>query len=257
MKKVSLKIAFILLLMISITSFIGKDIVVQTFSQEILGKKISGYFLDQMINELPIEESSKIEQNIRNHKETKKITSKFIQTIIDNRINQKETKFEIEEEIDWLIAENVTKLIEPQKLKEIRSYVIEQVTNIEKRLEENLLESMGEHYEIILKIYNIFTNIYFKSITILLELIIGISLLVLEKYRVWKTLKNCSFVLTIWLLGIFILIKLMEHFIDQNLAGGWLIHLDALIGWIIIGMILSILLMLIEKKINLKIYSKE
>lgn len=259
MKKTFLKIVVVILFMIITMSFIVEDMVVQTFSQEILAKKIAGYFLDQIINEVPTEQLGKIEQNIRNSKRTKKITSKFIKTIINNCMKQKETKLEIEEEIDWIIAEEITKEASPQKLKEIKLYVIEQITNTEKRLEDNLLESFGEYYFIILKTYDIVTNIYFRIISILLGIIIGIHLVLLEKHKVWKTLKICSFALTIGSLSIFIILKLMSNFIDQNLAGGWLeiIHMDSLIGLIMIEIIFSILCMIVESKVNLKIYSKE
>ena len=68
MKKCT-KIIFSILLTISLIlvtmSFIGENIVVKTFSQEILSKKISGYFLDEIVYDVDIEELGKIEDNIR------------------------------------------------------------------------------------------------------------------------------------------------------------------------------------------------
>ena len=71
MKKCT-KIIFSILLTISLIlvtmSFIGENIVVKTFSQEILSKKISGYFLDEIVYDVDIEELGKIEDNIRGRK---------------------------------------------------------------------------------------------------------------------------------------------------------------------------------------------
>lgn len=56
------------------------------------------------------------------------------------------------------------------------------------------------------------------------------------------------------MLVLFVLIKLLSNFIDQRLAGGWLqqINTNPLIISIVIGSIISILLILINKAINLK-----
>ena len=85
-------------------SFIIENIVVKTFSQEILSKKISGYFLDEIIYDVDTNTLEKIEYNIRNSKHTSKITSKFIQTITKNVAYNENINFDISKEIDLLIS---------------------------------------------------------------------------------------------------------------------------------------------------------
>ena len=75
-----LTVSFLLITM----SFILENTVVKTFSQEILSKKVSGYFLDEVIYDVDIDHLQKIEDNIRNSRYTDKITAKFIQTIVEN-----------------------------------------------------------------------------------------------------------------------------------------------------------------------------
>ena len=97
MKKCT-KIIFSILLTISLIlvtmSFIGENIVVKTFSQEILSKKISGYFLDEIVYDVDIEELGKIEDNVRASKYTDRITSKFIRVIVENVGNSDDIKFD-------------------------------------------------------------------------------------------------------------------------------------------------------------------
>lgn len=69
-----LTVSFLLITM----SFILENTVVKTFSQEILSKKVSGYFLDEVIYDVDIDHLQKIEDNIRNSRYTDKITAKFI-----------------------------------------------------------------------------------------------------------------------------------------------------------------------------------
>ena len=65
-----LTISFLLITM----SFILENTVVKTFSQEILSKKVSGYFLDEIIYDMDIDQLQRIEDNIRNSRYTDKIT---------------------------------------------------------------------------------------------------------------------------------------------------------------------------------------
>lgn len=70
--KIVLKILLFLFLVTIIMSFASENIVVNTFSQEILSKKVSGYLLDEIVYDVNINELELIEDNIRNSKSTKK-----------------------------------------------------------------------------------------------------------------------------------------------------------------------------------------
>ena len=84
--KIVLKILLLLCLIVLSMSFVIKHIVINTFSQEILSKKVSGYLLDEIVYDVDINELGKIEDDIRNSKTTKKITAKFIETVVENVI---------------------------------------------------------------------------------------------------------------------------------------------------------------------------
>lgn len=88
-----LTVSFLLITM----SFILENTVVKTFSQEILSKKVSGYFLDEVIYDVDIDHLQKIEDNIRNSRYTDKIIAKFIQTIVENVGYDKDVEFDVSE----------------------------------------------------------------------------------------------------------------------------------------------------------------
>lgn len=247
--KMSLKILLVLFSITIIISFVVENIVVTTFSQEILSKKVSGYLLDEIIYDTDINNLESIEKNIRNSNATKKITSEFINTLIQNIINDKNEKININNEVDILIDKYMPKDASDDKLKNMKINVIKQITDTEKRLQDNLLPGFGDNYLIILKIYDIITNIYFRIIISILLVVNIVILYLLEKYRILKTMKNISIIITSIMLLTLLLIKILSNSIDQRLAGGWLqnINVNALIITVIISILVSILLILIDK----------
>lgn len=249
-----LKILLFLLLLTIIISFVIENMVVNTFSQEILSKKISGYLLDEIIYDVDINKLELIEQNIRNSSSTKNITSEFINTLIKNILNNEDKKINIEKDVDILISKYMSNQIPNEKLKSIKEDVIEEMTNTEQNLQNNLLYSFEDNYIIILTIYDIITNIYFRLIITVLCIINLVILCWLEKYAILKSIRNISIILTIALMIILIIIKLLSNFIAQKLAGGWLqdINVNALIISIVIFAIISVLLILINKNIKVK-----
>ncbi len=249
-----LKILLFLLLVTIIISFVIENMVVNTFSQEILSKKISGYLLDEIIYDVDINKLELIEQNIRKSSSAKNITSEFINTLIKNILNNEDKKINIEKDVDILISKYMSNQIPNEKLKSIKEDVIEEMTNTEQNLQNNLLYSFGDNYIIILTIYDIITNIYFRLIITVLCIINLVILCWLEKYEILKSIRNISIILTIVLIIILIIIKLLSNFIDQKLAGGWLqdINVNALIISIVIFAIISVLLILINKNIKVK-----
>lgn len=253
--KVILKILLIVLLIAEIMSFIIENMVIKTFSQEILSKKVSGYFLDEIIYDVNVDELSKIENNIRSSKHMEKITSEFINVTIKNIVYNKNETIDITNEIDSLIAKNISNKISKEKSANIKDYITEKTTDIQKKLEDNLLDSFGNEYLNVLKTYNIFTNIYFRIIILLLLIIDITFLVILEKFKVLNFIKIATLIVAIFSLVIFILIKFMSNIIDQNLAGGFLqsINASSLIIGIIIELIIYFILNIIDKKLKVKI----
>ena len=147
--KVILTILLTVSLILITMSFIIENTVIKTFSQEILSKKISSYFLDEIVYDVDINNLERIENNIRNSQYTDKITSKFIQTIVKNIGYNENIKFDISKEIDSLILENMPN---NEKVNSTKEYMNKNIVNIEKNLEENLIDSFGNYYLPILKL---------------------------------------------------------------------------------------------------------
>lgn len=250
--KIVLKILLLFCFIAMSMSFAIKHIVIDTFSQEILSKKVSGYLLDEIVYDVDINELGKIEDNIRNSKTTKKITAKFIETVVENVIGNKKIKMDIENEVDILIKDYMPKDTSGEKLQNMKKNTIKQITRIESGLQDGLMEDSENTYLTIFKIYNLLTNIYFRIIILIITVILTIILIVLEKSRALKSIRNVSLITTVFLIVMFIIIKLMTDFIDQKFAGGWLqeINIDSLIISIILGVIISSSLFLIYKHIN-------
>ena len=250
--KIVLKILLLLCFIVMSMSFVIKHIVIDTFSQEILSKKVSGYLLDEIVYDVDIDELGKIEDNIRNSKTTKKITAKFIETVVENVIGNKKIKMDIENEVDTLIKDYMPKETSEEKLQNMRKNTIKQITRIENGLQDGLMEDSENTYLMIFKIYNLLTNIYFRISILIVTVILEIVLIGLEKFRALKSIRNVSLITTVFMIMIFILIKLMTDFIDQKFAGGWLqeINTESLTISIILGVIISSLLFLIYKHIN-------
>ena len=93
---------------------------------------------------------------------------------------------------------------------------------------------------------------YFRIIILIVTVILTLVLIVLEKIRALKSIRNVSLITTVFLIVMFIIIKLMTDVIDQKFAGGWLqeINIDSLTISIILGVIISSSLFLIYKHIN-------
>lgn len=250
--KILLSILLTLGLILITMSFIIENIVVKTFSQEILSKKISGYFLDEIIYDVDTNTLEKIEYNIRNSKHTSKITSKFIQTITKNVAYNENIKFDISKEMDLLISENMPRNLYNEKVNSAKEYLNEKIVNTEKTLEENLVYSFGDYYITILKLYNILTNTYFRIVMLLTFIISIIGLVMMEKYKSLKAIQISSLITAIITGIVFVAIKLLSNFIDQRLVGGWLsnINLRLMITFIIIEFIISLVLFIVIKKLK-------
>ena len=250
--KILLSILLTLGLILITMSSIIENIVVKTFSQEILSKKISGYFLDEIIYDVDTNTLEKIEYNIRNSKHTSKITSKFIQTITKNVAYNENINFDVSKEIDLLISENMPKNLYNEKVNSIKEYLNKKIVNTEKTLEENLVYSFGDYYITILKLYNILTNTHFRIVMLLTIIISIIGLVMMEKYKSLKAIQISSLITAIITGIVFVAIKLLSNCIDQRLTGGWLsnINLRLMITFIIIEFIISLVLFIVIKKLK-------
>lgn len=252
--KITLKIFLFLFLITLIMSFIGERIVVDTFSQEILSKKISGYVLDEIIHDIDINEIKKIDYDIVNNKLMKEITSKFIYTITENIIYNKNINFDIKNEVDNLISQTMFNYFSNEKIQEIKTYVIEKLVGVQENLQDSLLSSFSDKYLIVLRLFNYGTNFYFRLVIFILFFINIVILCFIEKIKVINSFKIINLLVLIFMLFGFIGIKLLSNLIDQKLAGGWLqdINMKSLIIGIIVVAIICVLFFLLDRVIKLK-----
>ena len=252
--KITLKIFLFLFLITLIMSFIGERIVVDTFSQEILSKKISGYVLDEIIYDVDINEIKKIDYDIVNNKLMKEITSKFIYTITENIIYNKNINFDIKNEVDNLISQTMFNYFSNEKIQEIKTYVIEKLVGVQENLQDSLLSSFSDKYLIVLRLFNYGTNFYFRLVIFILFFINIVILCFIEKIKVINSFKIINLLVLIFMLFGFIRIKLLSNLIDQKLAGGWLqdINMKSLIIGIIVVAIICVLFFLLDRVIKLK-----
>lgn len=252
--KITLKIFLFLFLITLIMSFIGERIVVDTFSQEILSKKISGYVLDEIIYDVDINEIKKIDYDIVNNKLMKEITSKFIYTITENIIYNKNINFDIKNEVDNLISQTMFNYFSNEKIQEIKTYVIEKLVGVQENLQDSLLSSFSDKYLIVLRLFNYGTNFYFRLVIFILLFINIVILCFIEKIKVINSFKIINLLVLIFMLFGFIGIKLLSNLIDQKLAGGWLkdINMKSLIIGIIVVAIICVLFFLLDRVIKLK-----
>ena len=252
--KITLKIFLFLFLITLIMSFIGERIVVDTFSQEILSKKISGYVLDEIIYDVDINEIKKIDYDIVNNKLMKEITSKFIYTITENIIYNKNINFDIKNEVDNLISQTMFNYFSNEKIQEIKTYVIEKLVGVQENLQDSLLSSFSDKYLIVLRLFNYGTNFYFRLVIFILFFINIVILCFIEKIKVINSFKIINLLVLIFMLFGFIGIKLLSNLIDQKLAGGWLqdINMKYLIIGIIVVAIICVLFFLLDRVIKLK-----
>lgn len=248
--KIILSIIFGISLALITLSYIFESTVTKTFSQEILSKKISGYFLDEIIYDVDINELEKIENNIRISKYTNKISIKTIQTIVKNLGYNENLKLDISKEIDSLILENMPKELYNEKAQSTKVNLTKNLTNIEEKLERSVIELFGKQYATILKTYNVLTSINLRIAMMLTSVISIIVLVILERTKVLKIIQiNIIIIMTFTIIA-FVIIKKLSNFIDQRLAGGWLseINLQLMIIFIIIEFIISLVLFIIRKK---------
>ena len=252
--KITLKIFLFLFLITLIMSFVGKRIVVDTFSQEILSKKISVYVLDEIIHDIDINEIKKIDYDIVNNKLIKEITSKFIYTVTENVIYNKNINLDIKNEVDNLISQNMYNYFSDEKIQEIKTYVVEKIVSIQENLQGSLLSSFSDKYLIVLQLFNYGTNFYFRLVIFILFFINAVILCFIEKIKVIKSFKIINLLVLLFMLVILVCIKMLSNLIDQKMSGGWLqdINIDALIIGIVVVSIICVLFFLLDRVIKLK-----
>ena len=244
--KIILKILLPIFLLLITMSFIIENIAVKTISDDILVEEVSGYMLDEIIDEVDNDNLSEIAEKIENSPYMEEITEKYLDVL-----SGKSENINIEEEINQILDEDLKGEI-PENIKEdVRSYVSEKSEEVENKLE---MGTEGDSVTKILNIYGKITSFEFRVTLIILCLLDVILLVVLEKQNVLKTIGITMFIVAIISILVLIIINILSTYIKQRLSGGWIdnINLNSLIGCIIAEVIIGFILLIITRVLNKK-----
>ena len=225
--KIIFKILLPIFLFIITMSFVIENVAVKTISNDILKRRISGYMLDEIINEVDDDTFYEIAEKIEGSPYMEEITGKYL-----DALTGKSENIDITEEINQILEQEDLQNEIPEDIKDdIRSYVSEKSEEIEDRLEMGVEGTATE----VLNIYGQFTRFEFRITLIILCLLDIIGLILLEKQQVLKTIQISMFVTAIISIIAFIGIRVLSTYIEQYLSGGWIdnINLNILIGCII------------------------
>lgn len=238
--KIILKIVLPILLFIITMSFVIENVAVKTISKDILTKRVSGYMLDEIINEVDNDTLYEIAGKIENSPYMEEITGKYIDILTGKSEN-----IDITEEINQILEEDLQNEIPENVKSNIKSYVSEKSEEIENRLEIGIEGTTTQ----VLNIYGQFTSFEFRITCIILCLLDIIGLIVLEKQQVLKTIQISMFITAIISMIAFIGFKILSTYIEQDLSGGWIdnINLNMLVGCIIVEVILGFIVLIIRK----------
>lgn len=249
--KIILKILLPILLILITMSFSVESTIVKTISDDIMAKRVSGYILDEIIDDYNVDELGEIQDNIRSSKYIEKITSKYIDLVLDI-VENKNSKIDIAKEINLIIENILPEDITQSQEVAIYANLQNQSLYIADVLESNIPSNYGSVFIFILKVYDIFTNIIFRIITIVLLLIDILLLVILEKYKSLKSFEIGTIITAIFSIIILITIKLSSRFIEQRLSGGWIdnININLLLYFTIAEIIISIILYITRKQLN-------
>ena len=244
--KIILKILLPIFLLLITMSFILENMAVETISDDILVKEVSGYMLDEIIDEVDNDNLFEIAEKIENSPYMEEITEKYLDVL-----SGKSENINIEEEINQILDEDLKGEI-PENIKEdVRSYVSEKSEEVENKLE---MGTEGDSVTKILNIYGKITSFEFRITLIIICLLDVIILVVLEKQNVLKTIGITMFIVAIIFILVLIIINILSPYIKQRLSGGWIdnINLNSLIGCIITEVIIGFILLIITKVLNMK-----
>ena len=244
--KIILKILLPIFLLLITMSFIIENMAVKTISDDILVEEVSGYMLDEIINEVDNDNLSKIAEKIENSPYMEEITEKYLDVL-----SGKSEKINIEEEINQILGEDLKGEIPENIKQDVKSYVNEKSEEVENKLE---MGTEGDSVTKILNIYGKITSFEFRITLIIICLLDVIILVVLEKQNVLKTIGITMFIVAIISILVLIIINILSTYIKQRLSGGWIdnINLNSLIGCIIAEVIIGFILLIITKVLNMK-----
>ena len=215
--KIILKIVLPILLFIITMSFVIENVAVKTISKDILTKRVSGYMLDEIINEVDNDTLYEIAGKIENSPYMEEITGKYIDILTGKSEN-----IDITEEINQILEEDLQNEIPENVKSNIKSYVSEKSEEIENRLEIGIEGTTTQ----VLNIYGQFTSFEFRITCIILCLLDIIGLIVLEKQQVLKTIQISMFITAIISMIVFIGFKILSTYIEQDLSGGWIDNIN-------------------------------
>ena len=237
-----LKIFLTILFIIITMSFAVENIITKTIAENLVAKKISGYILDEVIYNFDIDTLGKIEDKVRNSKYIQEITAKYLDILISNCINNENKEFNINNEINKILDKELDEYLSPEKKKEIMNYVGKQGTRISEILQKNVSDGFDTYnFRGYFETYNVITSPVTRILILIFITADIVLLIILEKKKALKAIKNSLIIIAIITAICAILIKLGTRFIGQHYTGGWIdnININILIYLFIAEIIIS------------------
>lgn len=255
--KVLLKMIITLILITITISYSAEDIVKSTVASEVMSKKISGYVLDDIINEFDLNKLGNIEDKIRNSKYTKKISEKYVDIFVNNILYKKNEKLNISDEINLLIEKELGNELSDEKKAIIQENLETQSEKLEKRIENSVPNGFTNYnFKGALKLYDIVVSKALRNSLFALLFINILLLVILDNKESIKSIGNISLVTCFLSVALFGLIKMCSNYINQHFAGGWFgeINADVLLKFIAVYFVFGTIMLIIHKTIK---YFKE
>lgn len=243
--KIVLKIILPIALLAITMSFVLENMVVKTITNDILAKKVSGYFLDQVIHDFDVDKLGEIETKIRESKYTQEITSEYIDTMIANLVEGRNQSLDITDKVNQMIEKELKEEIPEEKKQEIISYLQRQNKQLEERLEEDLPVGLNNYpFTLVLKMYHMITSLAFRISMVLLTITIIVLFILFDKKTVLKDIQMGVWMTAILSSIVLVCCYLFSNIIEQKMSGGWIDHIDTklLIAFIVVEVILSIVM---------------
>lgn len=243
--KVLLKITLPLILIAITISYSAEDIIKSTVTNEVMSKKISGYVLDDVINEFDLSKLGDIEDKIRNSKYTEEISKKYVDVFINNVLYDKKEKLDISNEVNLLIEKELGNELSDEKKAIIQENLKTQSEKLEKRIEEYVPSGFTNYdFKGVLKIYNIIISEKLRTTLFALLFVNILILIILDKKRSAKVFRNIFFITCILSVALFGVIRACSNYINMHYAGGWFdeINEDVLLKFILVYFIISVIM---------------
>lgn len=165
-----LTIILTILIIVIIGSFGIESSLTKTLSDTFTQKQIASYILDEAIKNYEIDELSEVNENIKSSKYIDTITNKFIKVIVLDISNNKDTNIDISKELNKIIEKDIDGISKDDK--ETIKEAVDKIdfNSMKDRFVKIIKNNLNENVVVILKVYNVVTNVWLRIVTTILTI---------------------------------------------------------------------------------------